>query len=75
MSIHSLLDAMSKLACKLNLTECILEWQILRDTENTEKSQKLRAKWKTWKIIEKSIFMSQKKNSIQENLCSYDILR
>ena len=47
-----------------------LEWQVFRDTENTEKSRKLSTKRKTRKIAENSVFATQKKKKkIQENHC------
>ena len=36
-----------------------LEWQVFRDTENTEKSQKFSTKRKTRKIAENSVFATQ----------------
>ena len=39
-----------------------LEWQVFRDTENTEKSRKFSTKWKTRKNVENSICPTQNKN-------------
>ena len=53
------------LSTSLQLATKRLEWQVFRDTENMEKSQKLSTKQKTQKIAEISVFVTQK----QENHC------
>ena len=46
-----------------------IEWQIFRDTENTEKSRKIEYKQKTRKITENSIFTTQKQKISKKSLC------
>ena len=43
-----------------------LEWQVFRNTENTEKSWKLSTKRKTWKITENNVFVTQKEEKIKK---------
>ena len=47
-----------------------IEWQVFRDTENTEKSRKVRTKRKTWKIAENSVFETQNKKYPRKSLFS-----
>ena len=46
----------------------MVEWQVFRDMENTEKLQKLSTKWKAQKIVENSVIETPNKN-IWENHC------
>ena len=41
-------------------------WQVFRDTENTEKSQKLSTKRKTQKIAENNVFCDSKQKISKE---------